>query len=160
MTLKWLEPDEKPEVFWHSSISQEKHTFSVLKRGEWVPISFDSLDYITCENKEGCCGKTKCNQLKAVTHCAILTDKPDLGYRYKVGECRYLSTILLTHDHVEEVERPLPVWMGKGTYTDYVDTNAFVNADNEALGLVNDTNLRVGLAYALAKKTLQSDDRK
>lgn len=159
MAFKWLEPDEKPEVFWHSSTSQEKHTLSVLKRGEWVPISFDSLDYITCENKDQCCGGKKCNQLKAVTHCAILTDKPDIGYRYGVGNCRYLSMMLLTHDYVEEVQRPLPVWMGKGTYTDYVEAEAFVNADNEALGLVNDINLRIGTAYALAKRTLPSDDR-
>ena len=159
MAIKWLEPDEKPEVFWRSSISQEKHTLSVLKRGEWVPISFDSLDYITCENKEGCCGKTKCNQLKAVSHCAILTDKPDIGYRFGVGNCRYLSATLLTHDHAEVVTKALPVWMGEGTYESYVDTRAFVNSDNAALGLTQDIRLRVGTAYALAKRTLQSDDR-
>lgn len=158
MTLKWLEPDEKPEVFWRSSISQEKHTLSVLKRGEWVPISFDSLDYITCENKEGCCGQKKCNTLKAHSHCAILTDKPDIGYVYGVGECRYLSTILLTNDHIAIEKRPLPIWMGEGTYDAYVGTRAFVNADNEALGLVQDVNLRVGTAYALAKRTLPADD--
>ncbi len=158
MALKWLEPDEKPEVFWHSSISQEKHTFSVLKRGEWVPISFDSLDYITCENKEEYCGKKKCNQLKPVSHCAILTDKPDIGYVYGVKDCRYLSSVLLTSDHIGVVTKALPVWMGQGTYQEYVKTRAYTESDNAALGFVHDVNLRVGTAYALANRTLPADD--
>lgn len=158
MAIKWLEPDEKPEVFWHSSISQEKHTFSVLKRGEWVPISFDSLDYITCENKEECCGGKKCNQLKVVSHCAILTDKPDIGYTYGVKNCTYLSTILLSSDHIGLVTKALPAWMGEGTYETYVKTRAFTQSDKSALGIAQNVNLRVGTAYALAKRTLQADE--
>ena len=153
MAFKWLEPDEKPEVFWHSSISQEKHTLSVLKRGEWVHIAFDSLDYITCDQDAGLCGK-----LKAVSHRAILTDKPDIGYRYCVKECSYLSKTLVTNDHVGVVTKALPVCMGKGEYQAYVNNRAFVNSDNEAIGVVQDINLRIGTAYALAKRTLPADE--
>ena len=71
MSIQWLEPDEKPEVFWHSSISQKKNTLSVLVRGEWLPISFDSLDYIECSNDSETKG---CGKLHPVSHKAILTD--------------------------------------------------------------------------------------
>ena len=154
MAFKWLEPDEKPEVFWHSSISQDKHTLSVLKRGEWVPISFDSLDYITCAND-----KEICSGLKTVSHCAILTDGPDIGYHFGVGECKYISKTVFTHDHVGIETKALPAWMGEGTYDTYVENEAFINANCETLGLAQETNLRVGTAYALARKTLPSDDR-
>ena len=153
MAIKWLEPDEKPEVFWHSSISQEKHTLSVLKRGEWVPISFDSLDYIKCNGTDGICGG-----LKAVSHCAIVTDKPDIGYKYKVGDCKYLSKVVLTGDHFGVVTKALPAWMGEGTYEAYESNRAFVNSDCASLGIVQETNLRVGTAYALARHTLPADD--
>lgn len=152
MAFKWLEPDEKPEVFWHSSISQDKHTLSVLKRGEWIPISFDSLDYITCDEKAG-----KCGGLKAVSHGAILTDGEDIGYHFGVGECSYLSSSILTHDHTGVITKALPACMGEGFYEAYVDNEAFVNDDDEALGVINRTDLRVGTAYALARKTLKAE---
>jgi hypothetical protein len=153
MAIKWLEPDEKPEVFWHSSISQEKHTLSVMKRGEWVPISFDSLDYIKCNETDGVCGG-----LKAVSHCAIVTDKPDIGYKYKVGDCKYLSKVVLTSDHFGVVTKALPAWMGEGTYEAYESNRAFVNSDCASLGIIQETNLRVGTAYALARHTLPAED--
>ena len=153
MAFKWLEPDEKPEVFWKSSISQEKHTLSVLKRGEWVPLAFKSIDYITCDDKN-----EFCNGLKIVSHCAIVTDKPDNGYRYGVKNCRYLSQTYLTHDHSGTVRKALPAWMGKGEYEAYVSNRAFVNGSCESLGIAQDVNLRVGTAYVEAKKTLKADD--
>lgn len=152
--IEWLEPDEKPEVFWKSSISQKKSTLSVLVRGEWVPIAFDSLDYITCDSD----GFSDCNKYRPVSHCAIVTDGDDIGYDFNVGQCNFLSEKYVSHDHKEVVKKQLPIWFGSGEYEEHVDTRALINGDFDALGSVSYGKLRIGLAYALAKHTLPSDD--
>lgn len=144
-TMPVLEPDEKPEVFYHSSISQHENKLSVMQRGEWVPISFDVLDYINCETGIG-------------THRAIVTDGDDIGFNFPVGTERLLSDTYLTGDFQGLVTEELPAWFGTGEYQKFVTARDYVNSDCESLGHRTSQDLRIGLNYALAKKTLEADD--
>ena len=143
--LPVLEPDEKPEVFYHSSISQHKNKLSVMQRGEWVPISYDVLDYINCETGIG-------------SHEAIVTDGDDIGFNFPVGSETLLSDTYLTADYQRLVQKDLPIWFGTGTYDAYEQGRAYVNSDCESLGRRYAQDLRIGLNYALALKTLEADD--
>lgn len=154
MPMKWLEPDEEAKVFWKSSISQHKHMFSVMVRGEWVPIAFDNIDYIKCA--PNC--NPGCNKFEVAHHCATVTDGDDIGFDFNVGQTRFVSDSYISHDHNEVITKMLPCWFGMGTYQEYVDTRAMVNADNGAVGTRSTGVKRIGLAYALAKETLPSDD--
>lgn len=143
--------DEQPDVFWRSSISQKKNTLSVLVRGEWVPIVFDSLDYITCDD-------SVCRAIRPVSHLAAVTDGDDIGFDFPVGECHFLSDKYVTHDMRELVTEELPTWFGTGTYQKFVEGEAYVNSDYNSLGSSQDMIMRIGKPYALAKNTLQADE--
>ena len=140
-----LEPDEKPDVFYHSSISQHKNKLSVIQRGEWIPISFDSLDWINCETG-------------AHSHLATVTDGDDIGFDFRVGEEVLLSDTYLTGDFEGLVTKELPAWFGTGEYQEYVKARDYVNSDCESLGHRTSQTLRIGLNYALAKNTLKADE--
>lgn len=144
MSFRVLEPDEKPEVFYHSSINQHKNKLSVLKGGEIVPISFDAIDYIDCNHIE--------------SHTAILTDGDDIGFEFPVDEKTYCSDIYATYDTQGVREEKLPCWFGEGFYEKYFDERSFLNFDNGALGVKNKETIRIGLDYALANRTLEADE--
>lgn len=143
--LPVLEPDEKPEVFYHSSISQHKNKLSIMQRGEWVPISFDVLDYINCETGVG-------------SHRAVVTDGDDIGFDFPTGSETLLSDTYLTGDFQGLVTEQLPAWFGTGEYQKWVEARDYVNSDCDSLGHRTAQELRIGLNYALARKTLEADD--
>ena len=138
--MKILEPSEEQSVKYYSSISQHKNKLAVLIRGEWVPISFDVLDFIDCD--------------KIGYHTAIVTDGDDIGFNYPVGECRLYIDQYVYHDEYGSELRTLPKWYGEGFYTQMLSGDAFINSDTNSLGVSNEYRLRVGLNYALADKTL------
>lgn len=138
--MRISEPCDRVRVERKSSIYQFRHMLAVRKGDEWVPISFDVLDGFLC-------GKT-------LTHKAVLTDKPYIGYAYPVEECTYISDIYLRSQQKGTEKVKLPDWFGAGFYDKAYDRNILVNSANGALGVQNETTLRVGLDYCLAKKTL------
>lgn len=140
-----LEPDEQPEVFYHSSISQHKNKLSVMQRGEWIPISFDVLDWINCETG-------------IKSHRAVVTDGDDIGFDFPVGSETLLSDTYLTGDYEGVVTKELPAWFGTGEYQEYVLARDYVNSDCDSLGHRTAQTYRIGLNYALATKTLEADD--
>lgn len=141
-----LLPDEHPKVHRHSSIDQFSTYFSAWKDGGWAPIVFDQLDGITCDTVK--------------THPVVLAFS-GLGYVYPEGQCHYEKNIFLTVDKHGVEEKLLPECMGgQGEfYQEFVDKRAFINFDsNDSLGLVNRTDLRVGLHYVEAEDTLPAVD--
>lgn len=144
VTASLLEPDEKPEVFYHSSINQHKNKLSVLRGGEIVPISFDAIDYIDCNHVE--------------THVATLTDGDDIGFSFPVDEQVLYSDVYATYDTQGVRQEKLRTWFGEGVYDKYFEERSFLNADNGSLGVKNKETLRIGLNYALANKTLEPDE--
>ena len=144
MGFRTLEPDEKPQVQYYSSISQHKNKLHVLEHGELVPITFDAIDYIGCEHIE--------------SHIATLTDGDDIGFEFPVDEKTYCSSLYATYDASGTRIKKLPCWFGEGYYEEYFDERSFLNADNGSLGITNRETLRIGMDYALADKTLPSED--
>ena len=138
--MEVLEPTEEKRVERLSSIYQFRHMLAVRKGDEWVPIQFDVLDGIVCD--------------KVLSHPAILTDKPYIGYAFPVGECRYISDMYVQSDQKGTELKALPEFFGSGFYESAYDRDIMVNSDNGALGVHNDTTLRVGLDYVLAKNSL------
>lgn len=139
-----LTAEEKPDVFWHSSISQHKNMLSVMQRGEWVPISYDVLDYIACD--------------RVACHPAIVTDGDDIGFDFSVAEQTFFTDKYIYHDEYGTELRELPHWFGEGMYEAFYHNSSFVNSDESALGERTKETRRVGLSYALAKKTLEADE--
>lgn len=138
--MQILEPTETYRAERLSSIYQHKHMLAVRKGDEWVPVAFDVLDGIFCDTVR--------------SHKAVLTDKPYIGYSFPVQECRYISELYLISDQRGVEKKVLPEWFGAGFYDSVYDRNILVNSANGALGVKNDTTLRVGLDYCLAKNTL------
>lgn len=67
--IKMFYADEsESDVKMHSSVDQYKDFLCVIKGGVFLPISYDSLDYIDCG--------------KLMSHNAILSMKNDIGYHY------------------------------------------------------------------------------
>ena len=141
---KLLIAEEEREVEYHSSISQHKNKFSVYRAGEWIPISYDVLDYIGCD--------------KVVSHQAIMTDGDDIGFMFDVNERTYYTDTYLVYDSQGTRVKNLPHWFGEGMYEEHYTELDFLNAANGSLGVTNKQTLRVGLNYALARRTLPSDD--
>lgn len=137
-----LEPVDNPEVRYHSSISQHKNKLGVMKQGEWVPIKFDSIDYIGC------------NGVHSTE--AVLALGDDLGYNFPVGKSSFTEDTYLTTDVMKDEVRPLPEEFGEGNYTKHIEGSAFTNFSNSALGHRDQYNLRVGLHYATADETLKA----
>lgn len=143
-TRALLLADESPEVKYHSSISQHKNKFSVYRAGEWIPISYDVLDYIGCDHIE--------------SHPAIMTDGDDIGFMFDVNERNYYTDSYLVYDTQGVRMEKLQHWFGEGEYEKHYTELDFLNANNGSLGVTNRYNLRIGLNYALASKTLPSED--
>lgn len=138
--MKTLSPVEEVKVERRSSIYQHRHMLAVRRGDEWVPIAFDVLEKVDCDGVH--------------SHQAVLTDKPYIGYSFPVGEQRYISQLYLTGHQKGTELKMLPSFYGPGFYESAYDREVFVNAANGALGVKNDTTLRIGLDYCLAKKTL------
>lgn len=144
--LEILPADETITVRNHSSIDQYKGFLSVMTKGGYTPIQFDSLDGINC------------NQIKSRP---IIISYGDIGYHYQDAECTYLSDLYVLFDR-EGVELvPLNECQGgKGEfYERYYRTRSFVNVDGgdsygNSLGTRNEITLRVGLNYIVADEKL------
>ena len=123
--------DDDSTVKYHSSISQHKNKLSVMQRGEWVPISYDVLDWINCEDG-------------VKSHRAIVTDGDDIGFNFDVGTEHVLSEMYALYNYgVDEHDFALC---------------AYVKDDKGLFGECNNKCLRIGLNYALADDTLKPDD--
>lgn len=131
--------DRRIEV--KSSIDQYQRFLSVFKQGGWIPISYDVLESITCDG--------------ITSHRAIMTDDKDWnGYHYPVAICNKVKGKYLLSDKQGVELKDLPCWQGKGQYEEYVDEVRLTNADNEAVGVADKVQYRVGLDYYTAKNTL------
>lgn len=139
--MQFVEPSEPRRTERKSSISQFSGLLSVRRGDEWVPIVFDSLDGIDCK--------------KIKTHKSALALEPFIGYAFPVGECSYSESTYLLSDQKGTELKKLPEWFGDGFYEEHFDRKVFVNGDNGALGVKNDTTLRVGLDYVVAKKYMK-----
>lgn len=124
-----------------SSVDQYRRFLSVYKQGGWVPISYDVLESITC------------NEVRS--HRAIATDDENWnGYHYPIAYCKRAGgTYLLTDKQGTEL-KDLPEWQGKGKYEAFIDEQRVNNADNEAVGTSKSVTYKVGLDYYRAKSTL------
>lgn len=142
--MDYLPATNDQKVFRHSSTSQFKTTLSVMKRGEWLPIVADVIDYIDCD--------------KIVSHKAGVSDKPDIGYTYPVAVCKYFSEVFSLNHNQEVVTEALPEWFGAGFYERWHESDALVNSDTNSLGLTNVEELRVGLPYCRAAETLEPEE--
>lgn len=140
MSIPILPATNDQKVYRHSSISQFKDTLSVLKKGEWLPIVADHIDYIDCN--------------KIVRHKVGVTDKPFVGYTYPVADCKYFSDIYLLGHKREYSLEALPVWFGTGFYEKFDDKDELITSDKNSLGERNVHRLRVGLPYCKAEETL------
>lgn len=139
--ISYLPASNDQKVFRHSSTSQFRTTLSVLKRGEWLPIVADRIDYIDCD--------------KIVRHKAGISDKPDIGYTYPVAECKYFSDIYLLGHNSEKTIEMMETWFGTGFYESFNDKDVLVNSDINSLGESNVAKLRVGMPYCRAEDTLE-----
>lgn len=143
--MHFLPAEDDITVERKSSVFQHSNKLAVWKNNQWVPISFDDVDYIS-------------NSSGVVSHRAILADEDDIGYNFPVRTERFTLDTYLYMDHNEIVTKVLPKWFGEGFYEEYVKSKAFVNSDANALGTRNNYTLKVGLDYALADNTLEADD--
>lgn len=126
-----------------SSISQAKDEVLSVQNGagQFIPISFDYLDWIDCD------------QIKS--HRIIVSTSDELAYEYPVGKCTYYTDEYIYADEHGKELRTLPHWFGEGFMEVAIDRNAFVNFDKEALGVRNVQNVDVGLTYVEAESTLE-----
>ncbi len=136
--------DDSIQVKYHSSISQHRNKLSQVVGGEYLPISYDVLDYIDCDH--------------IASHRETVTDGDDIGFEFAVGDTCFTSDQYVLYDNKGERLEKLPEWFGTGYYRKKVDELDFVNADNGSIGTHQVQHLRVGLNYALAENTLPADD--
>lgn len=142
MSIPILKAVSDQKVYRHSSITQHKNTLSVLKKGEWLPLVCDHLDYIGCNG--------------ASSHKVAISDVKDIGYTYKVKECKYWTDNYLMGDSDRTETKNLPTWFGIGYYDSYQGDSMMINSDTESLGQHNELTLRVGTSYCLAEETLEA----
>ena len=139
--MEILKASDDRQIEVKSSINQYRNFLSVFKQGGWIPISYDVLESLTCDG--------------ATSHKAIMTDDKDWnGYHYPIATCLQLRGAYLTTDKKGVEMRDLPRWQGEGQYGQYVDEQRITNADNEAVGVINDVKYRIGLDIYTCKKTL------
>lgn len=139
--MEILKASDDRQIERKSSIDQYKNFLSVFRQGGWIPISYDVLESLTCDG--------------AASHRAIMTDDKDWnGYHYPIATCHRIRGAYLTTDKKGLEEKDLPCWQGKGKYSQYVDEQRITNADNEAIGVINDVKYRIGLDYYTCKNTL------
>lgn len=142
--MELLESADEQTLQRKSSIYQFGGFLAVRRGDEWVPIQYDVLDAV------------RCNKVEA--HKAVLTNKPYIGYVFPVKECRYISDAYVLGEEKGVELLPLPEFCGAGFYENAYDRAYFVNAGNGALGMRNDTTLRVGLDYVVADDELEPVD--
>lgn len=138
--MQILEPIEDNKVERHSSIYQNRGMLAVRRGDEWVPIAFDIFDGVNCKDVKSRKG--------------VLTLSPYIGYQFPVKECRYLSELYVSSDQKGEELKVLPDYYGAGFYKAKFNREVLVNSAAGALGVVNDTTLRVGTDYCLANETI------
>lgn len=139
--MEILKASDDRQIEVKSSINQYRNFLSVFRQGGWIPISYDVLESLTCDG--------------ATSHKAIMTDDKDWnGYHYPIATCHQLRGAYLTTDKKGVEMRDLPRWQGEGQYGQYVDEQRITNADNEAVGVINNVKYRIGLDIYTCKKTL------
>lgn len=138
--MKILQNADDRRIKLKSSIDQFDSFLSIYKQGGQIPIAFDVIESITCDGIK--------------SHKAIFTFDPKFkGYIYPVGHCTKTKIQYLLTDERGVVADTLPE-CGDTSYQKYVDRKVIVNADNEAVGVANVINYRVGLDYYEAEDTL------
>ena len=143
--MEYLPSSDTRDVEYRSTISQYNgQPLTFYKNGQWVPLAFDSLDYIYCD----------C----VVSHRAILTDGTTLNYHFPVCKVRYITDEYMKHDYKEVELTKLDEWFGEGYYNKPVDKYMLINADNGSLGVRNENFLSVGTNYAIASETIEAED--
>lgn len=140
--MKFLTADENNQAEWHSSINQYKDRdfFTAEVGGVALPIVSDYIDYIDCG--------------KVVSHPVSMEMGDTIGYDFPVGHYTLVTDKYVLVDHTGTEIRQLPSFFGEGFYETYVDSIAFTDFDNGALAEHNAQNLRIGLEYAICKKTI------
>lgn len=138
--MEILEPIEDTKVQRHSSIYQNRGMLAVRRGDEWVPIAYDVFNGVNCKEVK--------------SQKAVLTIEPYIGYQFPVKECRYLSQMYVASDQKGEELKVLPDYYGAGFYSSKYNREVLVDSANGALGVVNDTTLRVGTDYVLANETI------
>lgn len=126
-----------------SSISQSKDEVLSVHNGagQFIPLSFDYLDYIDCD--------------KIKSHRIVVSTSDELAYNYPVGKCTYYTDEYVYVDEHGSELKVLPHWAGEGFYEAYYNRNAFINFDKESLGVRNKQTVVSGLTYTVAQSTLE-----
>ena len=144
--MKLLEPIDDSTIHRHSSIDQYKdHFLCVIRGGRAIPISFDIIDYIKC-----CNGRKR----TVVSHQAILGWGTDLGYHFPVAAKKYFSDLYVLSDHYGTETVKGDPFFGAETYERFFNERVFVNSDTNSLGVRNLGQLKIGLDYVIADKTI------
>lgn len=140
--MDYLEVADEHNVDIKSSISQAKDTkFSVSNGvGGYLPIVSDKLDYIDCD--------------KVKSHRIIMSLTDELDYQYPVDECIYWTDEYIYSDGTRTELRTLPHWAGEGFMKVFTDSHAFINSDEESLGVKSLQKVKIGLHYVEARETL------
>lgn len=142
-----LYPTDDAQVHRHSSIDQFRGFLSTMVKGGWAPIVFDQLDGINCET--------------IISHPVIISFGNDVGYVFPEAHCSYASDHFVYFDKEGVGQKLLPECFGGGGefYQEYVRKNTFVNFDSDdSVGVHNRKELRVGLDFCLADKSLPAVD--
>lgn len=129
----------------HSSADQfASCPLTVMKGGIPIPISFDVIDYISCN--------------RVVSHRAILGNPDDIGYNFPMMFTKKATDVYAVYDKAGVVTKQLPAWAGEGFYKEVQSGKSLLTADTNALGVHNVEHLRIGLDYVLAEQTLPASD--
>lgn len=140
MNIPTVDPVYEDTIARKSSIFQHSDILSVMKRGEWCPITFDVIDGVECR--------------KVKSHKVTLRIRGGMNYSYPVGTCKYVKdTYFLTQKDKEEL-KVLPEWYGKGFYKSHERKNMLTNIGDSALANRQTKILRVGKDYVEAKTVL------
>ena len=136
--------EDKASVRALSSIDQFSHFLADYRGGEWLPIEFDAIDYISCDKVE--------------SRSIIVDNGNNIGYYFEVGERQFVFDEYPLFNHTSIEEKPLPEWMGEGTHKSYEDHDSIANFDNASLGTRNWQTIRIGQDYYLADEILPAED--
>lgn len=128
----------------HSSIDQFRNFLSAEIDGVAVPIEYDFIDFISCD------------QIKS--HPVIVDNGTSVGYYFGTGEHSTVEDIYPMFDYEEHTKKPLPGWAGDGEYESYEQANAIVNFDDAGLGFHAEKTVQVGQDYLLADEFLPAQD--
>lgn len=145
MTIEFMSPDEEVRVRRKSSISQHKGSpLAVWENGEWLPISFDYIDAVSCDGIK--------------SHRVVIVEDNYIGYHFPVGRKRYVTDEYILEDNMDTEFVTLDEWFGTGIYERADRGKAIINADNGALGEHTEGELAIGLDYVTAMDNLEVKD--